>query len=221
MNRKQRQKLAMAIGTTVLSCAALSLATVDRAQAAVLTYNFTVGDGLGDGFFKFNNSSFTGTGVETFVVFEGRFDTPLVASGTMYGFQGKEYYDLAGSQVSFDGGVLSGLIARGEDGAFKDFGTPEEPGYIRRGLSTRWNISTNGSPSSGWWKSIFEGSSTSTTTGNSNFYPISRALLYTSLVSYTLVDTAAEPVPEPITFSGTALAMAGLGWLKRKKKMAV
>ncbi|MGB3263902.1 MAG: PEP-CTERM sorting domain-containing protein [Microcoleus sp.] len=35
------------------------------------------------------------------------------------------------------------------------------------------------------------------------------------------VDTAAEPVPEPITAAGTALALAGLSWLKHKKKMAV
>ncbi|MBE9096275.1 PEP-CTERM sorting domain-containing protein [Tychonema sp. LEGE 07203] len=40
-------------------------------------------------------------------------------------------------------------------------------------------------------------------------------------VSYTLVDTAAEPVPEPITAAGTALALSGLSWLKHKKKMAV
>jgi hypothetical protein len=31
-------------------------------------------------------------------------------------------------------------------------------------------------------------------------------------MSYTLVDTAAEPVPEPLTFAGTALALAGLSW---------
>jgi hypothetical protein len=41
-------------------------------------------------------------------------------------------------------------------------------------------------------------------------------------VYYTLADTAAEPVPEPITVAGTALALAGLSWLKYKQhKMAV
>jgi hypothetical protein len=39
-------------------------------------------------------------------------------------------------------------------------------------------------------------------------------------VSYTLVNTEAEPVPEPLTAGGTALALAGLSWLKHKKKMA-
>jgi hypothetical protein len=37
-------------------------------------------------------------------------------------------------------------------------------------------------------------------------------------VSYTLVKT--ETVPEPLTAGGTALALAGLSWLKHKKKMA-
>jgi hypothetical protein len=34
------------------------------------------------------------------------------------------------------------------------------------------------------------------------------------------VNTEAEPVPEPLTAGGTALALAGLTWLKHKKKMA-
>ena len=38
--------------------------------------------------------------------------------------------------------------------------------------------------------------------------------------SYTLVATEPEPVPEPLTAGGTALALAGLSWLKHKKKMA-
>ncbi|WP_445300390.1 PEP-CTERM sorting domain-containing protein [Microcoleus sp. B9-D4] len=38
---------------------------------------------------------------------------------------------------------------------------------------------------------------------------------------YTLVDTEPEPVPEPLAVGGTALALAGLTWLKHKKKMAV
>ncbi|MEG4235681.1 PEP-CTERM sorting domain-containing protein, partial [Microcoleus sp. Pol11C3] len=40
-------------------------------------------------------------------------------------------------------------------------------------------------------------------------------------VYYTLMNTEAEPVPEPLTAGGTALAFAGLSWLKHKKKMAV
>jgi hypothetical protein len=37
-------------------------------------------------------------------------------------------------------------------------------------------------------------------------------------VYYTLVNT--ETVPEPLTAGGTALALAGLSWLKHKKKRA-
>ncbi|WP_333297406.1 PEP-CTERM sorting domain-containing protein [Microcoleus sp. K1-B1] len=39
-------------------------------------------------------------------------------------------------------------------------------------------------------------------------------------VFYNLVNTEPEPVPEPLTVGGTALALAGLSWLKQKKKMA-
>jgi hypothetical protein len=39
-------------------------------------------------------------------------------------------------------------------------------------------------------------------------------------VSLILVDTEPEAVPEPLTAGGTALALAGLTWLKQKKKMA-
>jgi hypothetical protein len=33
------------------------------------------------------------------------------------------------------------------------------------------------------------------------------------------VDTEAEAVPEPLTAGAAALALAGLSWLKHKKKM--
>jgi hypothetical protein len=46
-------------------------------------------------------------------------------------------------------------------------------------------------------------------------------IIHDTEVSYKLVNTAAEPVPEPITVGGTALALAGLSWLKHKKKIAV
>ena len=127
MNQKQRQRLGSAIiASTMLSCAAVSLAGVDQAQAAVLTYNFTVGDNLGSGFFKFNNSSFAGIGEETFLVSEGRFDTPLVINDSNYGLKGKDYYDLVGAKILFDGGILSGLQARGEDFATNKINRSEE-----------------------------------------------------------------------------------------------
>jgi hypothetical protein len=49
---------------------------------------------------------------------------------------------------------------------------------------------------------------------------VSREELDDAEVYYTLVNTEPEPVPEPLTAGGTALALAGLSWLKHKKKMA-
>jgi hypothetical protein len=49
---------------------------------------------------------------------------------------------------------------------------------------------------------------------------VDRRIVYETPVSYTLVDTQPSPVPEPLTAGGTALAFAGLSWLKHKKKMA-
>ena len=47
-----------------------------------------------------------------------------------------------------------------------------------------------------------------------------RYIVANAEVSYTLVNTEPEPVPEPLTAGGTALALAGLSWLKQKKKTA-
>jgi hypothetical protein len=38
-------------------------------------------------------------------------------------------------------------------------------------------------------------------------------------VLYTLADTAAEPVPEPITVAGMTFALASLVDLKHRKKL--
>ena len=38
-------------------------------------------------------------------------------------------------------------------------------------------------------------------------------------VSYTLVDTEPEPVPEPLTAGGTALALASLSWLTTSREV--
>ena len=52
MNRKQRQRFGSAIASTILCFAAVSVAAVEKAQAAVLTYNFQVEQGGPGGFFK-------------------------------------------------------------------------------------------------------------------------------------------------------------------------
>jgi hypothetical protein len=65
MSQKQMPRLGGAIASTILSVfSAVSLVGVDKAQAALLTYNFDVWGG-GGGFLKVDNSSLTG-GFEEF-----------------------------------------------------------------------------------------------------------------------------------------------------------
>lgn len=233
MNRKQRRRLARAIGTTILSCAVVSLATVDKAQAAVLTYTFQVGDGGGSGSFKFNNSSLTGIGDEQVAVSEGRFNTFLTATDSDYGVQGKNYYDLVGAAVLFFDGEFRGLQARGSDSAssreittFFVPGTVRDPGpgpyNVTYDISADWFMENSGSPGIGRWFTSFTGfRDTYINEKNGRFNARVGRSIVSAGVSYTLVDTSAEPVPEPVTFAGTALALAGLSWLKYKKKTDV
>jgi hypothetical protein len=74
-------------------------------------------------------------------------------------------------------------------------------------------MDTNGLTSDDRWTSIFSGYQ-EVIVGCC----VARFVDYGSPVSYTLVNT--ETVPEPLTAGGTALALAGLSWLKHKKKMA-
>ncbi|MGL5060093.1 MAG: hypothetical protein ACRC62_08925 [Microcoleus sp.] len=218
MNQKQRQRIGSAIGTIILSCAALSLATADKLQAAVLTYNFTVAERGGSGFFKFNNSSLTGIGREEIAVSEGRLDTYLTASAPSRGLQGKDYYDLTGATASFYQGEFRGLQAIGYDFSTKEINIPAgEPGgpfYAKYTATAGWQMGTDGlERPDNKWRSLFWGYSYFITLST-----ISTSSIEYVPISYVLVDTVAEPIPEPITFAGTALALAGLSWLKYKKK---
>ena len=219
MNLKQKKKFGSAIASTILSCGTLSLVAVDRAQAAVLTYNFQVENSSSSGFFKFDNSSLTGIGYEPITVSEGRLNTYLTASySNNYQLQGKDYYDLVGATVSFYQGEFRGLQARGGDSAVREINiSPDEPGgpyYIKYESSAYWNMANNG-PFSFFW-----GRKEVKISNKDRVLAIDRGTPKVDYapVSYTLVDTAAEPVPEPITVAGTALALAGLSWLKHKKK---
>ena len=81
MSYKLRPRLGSAIASTILSVfSAVSLVGVDKAQAAVLTYN--IGGSSSSSFFKVDNSSLTGIGVEAIAVSEGRF----------YGFTLDEFF---------------------------------------------------------------------------------------------------------------------------------
>lgn len=225
MNQKQRQRLGSAIVSTMLSFTALSLAAVDKAQAAVLTYNFNV-SGEGSGFFKFSNSSLTGIGSEQIAVSEGRlrgFTAPYVSSVNL---SGKPYNDLTGAIALFDQGEFRGLRARGGDSATTEVNTryPGEPGgpyYIKYSSTASWSMDSNWLSGSDIWRSYFSGYKQIIISDKDRVLAISdRRFINGANVSYTLVDTAAEPVPEPITMAGTALALAGLSWLKHQKKVA-
>ena len=71
MSQKLMPRLGSAIASTILSVFwAVSLVGVDKAQAAVLTYNFDA-DSYASGFFNVDNSSLTGIEVEEIAVSQG------------------------------------------------------------------------------------------------------------------------------------------------------
>ena len=215
MSHKLRPRLGSAIASTILSLAALSVAGVDQVQAAVLTYNFGVEQGGGSGFFKLSDSSLTKTGLEALAVSEGRFNNFTVT---------KNYYDLAGAIALFYQGQFRGLQARGGDTAIREINiSPDEPGgpyYIKYEGTASWQMANNGPFSLFWgYKEVLIRDRDRLLRIDRGFGKVDYAP-----VSYTLVNTepepVGEPVPEPITAGGTALALAGLSWLKHKKKMA-
>jgi hypothetical protein len=195
--------------------AALSVAGVDQVQAAVLTYNFQPDRGemdFGSGSFKVSDSSLTRTGLEQVAVSEGIFNTFATASAS------KTYYDLAGAIALFFQGEFRGLQASGGDREIREFDLK----YDSRAF---WYMATNGASRPDRWTSYFFGYRETLIWDRERVLAIDgRRIINDARVSYTLVKTepepGGEPVPEPLTAGGTALALAGLSWLKHKKKMA-
>ena len=101
-------RLGSAIASTILSYAAVSLAGVDKAQAAVLTFDFTVDDSVGSGSFKVSDSSLTRIGLEQVAVSEGILNTILIID-YLSTRRRKQYYDLAGATALFYQGDFRGL----------------------------------------------------------------------------------------------------------------
>ena len=209
-------RLGSAIASTILSLfSAVSLVGVDKAQAAVFTFNFDGDDA--SGVFKVDNSSVTGREVEEIAVSEGRLYTWLTNGFNRYKRQPIEYFDLAGATAYFYQGNFRGLRASGFDEL-----TPEDNTIVDEGVTyytnntghVIWSLDTYGVTDE-MWASVFQG-----------YYEVllgldavdRRVIWNGTAVSYTLVKT--ETVPEPLTVGGTALALAGLSWLKHKKKMA-
>ena len=212
MSHKQMPRLGSAIASTILSLfSGVLLVGVDKAQAALLTYNFLDSRS----FFKVNNSSATGIGYEYIPVSEGRVYSFTLGSF----FEGsKEHYDLAGMRALFYQGDLVGLEAGGSDSGIRELIIPREEGEPYKQVWSGgevWSIySYETGPTT--LISVLDGYSERYVNGTL----ANRSIYYGQPVSYTLVDTEPEPVPEPLTAGGTALALAGLSWLKHKKKMA-
>ncbi|MEG4534100.1 PEP-CTERM sorting domain-containing protein [Microcoleus sp. D2_18a_D3] len=217
MSQKHRPRLGSAIASTILSLfSAVSLVEVDKVQAAVLTYNFDVDNGsTASGFFKLNNSSLTGIGIEEIAVSEGRLE------------RWEKDYNLAGATASFEQGVFRGLYASGGYSMMNEYiSPPDEPGGPFYWVYESYESWSMGLRYFSWsHETVYRYMNYQSYIDDGllivdSYIPYSRGW-GSSDVSYTLVDTAAEPVPEPLTVGGTALALAGLTWLKHKKKMAV
>jgi hypothetical protein len=219
MSHKLLPRLGSAIASTILSYAAVSFVGVDKAQAAVLNYTINgsyISGGSNLSFLKVDTSSLTGIGSEQIAVSEGIF-----YGGTLEG--GKEYYNLAGKSAVFYQGDFRGLNASGSDNVIREIiippGEPFGPLYVKIDRRIYWRIET--SPYASSVGSLFESYYDEYTTYDAGSpRQTNRNYLTNIPVSYTLVDTAPSPVPEPLTAGGTALALAGLSWLKHKKKMA-
>jgi hypothetical protein len=218
MSHKLLPRLGSAIASTILSYAAVSFVGVDKAQAAVLNYtiNGSYISGSNLSFLKVDTSSLTGIGSEQIAVSEGRF-----YGATLEG--GKEYYNLAGKSAVFYQGDFRGLNASGGDDVIREIiippGEPFGPLYVKIDRRIYWMIET--APSASSVGSLLESYYDEYTTYDAGSpRQTNRNYLTNIPVSYTLVDTAPSPVPEPLTAGGTALALAGLSWLKHKKKMA-
>jgi hypothetical protein len=190
---------------------AVSLVGVDKAQAAVLMYDFQIENGLvGSGSFKVDSSSLTGIGLERVAVSEGRLDTDFnVPDGYFGQGEGRDYLYLLSlgrdiNAVFYQGDFLGLQGSRGNSGRYKG-----------QSVSVSWSFDLY--PNASMWTSRFSGSYEESPC-NPNSYPGPSSLpcrkqVKDAEVYYTLV-------PEPLTAGGTALALAGLSWLKHKKKKA-
>jgi hypothetical protein len=215
MSYKQMPRLGSAIASTILSVLwAVSLVGVDKAQAAVLHYDFKIENGVvGGGSFKVDTSSLKGIGQEQVAVSEGILNTNFVISD---GYGGQDNVDPLRlstlgwpiNAVFYQGDFLGLQGSRGDSGRYK--GSTQ---YVSWSFNLSPTLYPTYNPDR--WISSFSGYSQ---TNNPDVYyggfqyPVIKRV-DDAEVSYALV-------PEPLTAGGTALALAGLSWLKHKKKKA-
>jgi hypothetical protein len=223
------------------------LVGVDKAQAVQLTFIFHEKTYGYKGVFKVNDSSLTGIGVEEVTVSEGIFYgftlEPFLLTRN-YGYNNLTQL----ARAVFYQGVFRGLEATDANEGWRNKYYPSElpaefanAGYGQYGGSwyasweargrASWQITTRGPDHPSMWTSRISGyleHREETEWVNQEFNYVRtpkkvegyRQELNSAEVYYTLVNTEPEPVPEPLTAGGTALALAGLSWLKHKKKMA-
>jgi len=218
-------RLGSAIASTILSVFwAVSLVGVDKAQAAVLHYTFHEKTYGYNGFFKVDNSSLTGIGVEYVTVSEGIFNGFDPGPGWRISDNGNYNNLTERAGAVFYQGAFRGLSTGDSFNGFSyvDYYPGEFPEYpnggawVQRG-SASWEITTRQSHDPSMWTSRISGYSEVKEEITWRFVPevlsVYRKELNDAEVYYTLV-------PEPLTAGGTALALAGLSWLKHKKKKA-
>jgi len=215
MSYKHMPRLGSAIASTILSLfSAVSLVGVDQAQAAVLHYDFKIGNGVvGSGSFKVDNSSLTGIGYEEIYITEGILDTDFVISD---GYQSQANVDPL--RLSTLGWPIRAVFDRGDflglQGSRSDTGRYKGSTQF---VSWSFNLSPTLYPTYNpdRWISSFSGYSQ---TDNPDVYY--GGFQYPSIYRVDDAEVSYTLVPEPLTAGGTALALAGLSWLKHKKKKA-
>jgi hypothetical protein len=239
MNNQILNKILGIISTTALGIATGLVAEIPKAQAAVLTYNFTANTtgwttGNYSGYFKFDNSPLTGIGEEIVPISEGIFnfvdaenkpDSYLLSSKKSI-FEDRVSFQSTGAGL---GGVE--IAAYVLDGDFLGLSFGKESIYstslinsFRHRYERRYGdlILVDYLSDSLYLKidpytdAIYGRLNESV----NHFATVNRP--YQGTVTYTgpvraVGEIAAEPVPEPITLAGTALALAGCATLKHKK----
>ncbi|MCU0546215.1 MAG: PEP-CTERM sorting domain-containing protein [Oscillatoriaceae cyanobacterium Prado104] len=241
MNNKTLNKFRGIIGSSIIAIATGLIAEIPKAQAAVLTYNFTANTtgwttGTYSGYFKFDNSSLTGIGEEIVPISEGVFNFVDAENKP-------DSYNLQSSKSTFEGRVSFGaspglegveIAAYLLDGDFLglSFGRPTNSAFYTTSLINAFShryerrygdLILVDYLSDSLYLTIDP--YTDTIYGRLNEQPNHFATVnrpYQGTVTYTgparaVGDIPAEPVPEPMTVAGTALAFAGLAGLKRKK----
>jgi hypothetical protein len=217
---KNTLKIVATLVGTAIGYGAISTASMLPAQAAVLTYNFS--SDYGKGFVQFSNSGIAGIDVEEVTVSEGKLTTLFDFNADLVN---PRSHDLAGAKAVFDQGEFRGLKARGSDLIFTNI--VDRPDtvfreYYRYENYISWYFDTDRSISGQWYSILMAGQQINIYNrtgllvgfGDTNVSHADRTAIY------TLAGTTAEPVPEPMTVAGTALALASLAGLKHRKKKA-